>query len=114
MSKNKSDASQCIQDAVANMSPDIKNRIAETMKIEIPRGHALKDDGFGCSGFVHSSENVIFEKDRIINHEIKFSDDELQLIVHGLMDLGEKASIIGRDFDDIVDLMTRLAPFMPK
>ena len=48
------------------------------------------------------------------SHEIKLSDDDLQLIVHGLMDLGEKAKAIGRDFDDIVELLTRLAPIMPK
>ena len=52
--------------------------------------------------------------DNSVNHEITVSDDELQLIVHGLMDLGEKAKAIGRDFDDIVELLTRLAPIMPK
>ena len=49
-----------------------------------------------------------------ISHEVMLNDDELQLIVHGLMDLGEKAKAIGRDFDDIVELLTRLAPIMPK
>lgn len=52
--------------------------------------------------------------DNNIGHSVTLSDDELQLIVHGLMDLGEKAKAVGRDFDDIVELLTRLAPIMPK
>lgn len=52
--------------------------------------------------------------DKNTSNTITVSDDELQLIAHGLMDLGEKAKSIGRDFDDIVELLTRLAPIMPK
>lgn len=52
--------------------------------------------------------------DNNVGHSVTLSDDELQLIVHGLMDLGEKAKGVGREFDDILELVTRLAPFLPK
>lgn len=45
-------------------------------------------------------------------HAIMVSDSELQLIARGLMDLAETSSAIGRDFDDIITLLTRLAPII--
>lgn len=59
MSNYKSDASQDIRDTVANIDPDIRKRIDDSLAVVIPYSHRLKPDGQNVTGVVHGSENVI-------------------------------------------------------
>lgn len=54
-----SEASRDIRSAVANLDPGIRERINESLKIDIPPNHSFSSDVSTYVGIVHGSENVI-------------------------------------------------------